>query len=79
MNLYISVADFKIDNVYFYNPIKNTMLMNSSYIKVIYSTKNVTLNSIHISIPYDINEHFNYKDKIMYIEKQILDKYSNKK
>ena len=81
MNYYITINDFKIENVYFFNPIKNTMLINSSYIKVIYSTIDVVLNSIHILIPCDINNNIlnHYKDRIISIETLILDKYSNKK
>ena len=81
MNYYITINDFNIENVYFFNPIKNTMLINSNYIKIIYSTLDVVLNSIHIVIPCDTNNNIlnSYKDKIISIEKQLLDKYSNKK
>ena len=81
MNVYININDFKIDNVFFYTPIKNTMLINSNYIKIIYSTKDFTLNSIHIIIPnnLNINLYNYYKDKITYIENELLNKYSNKK
>ena len=88
MNVVLDIDDFKPENVYFQDSVKNTVMDNSDFIRTLYSTKLFTLNGIflrtNINTSY-IEKYFNkYKcifdkelngseiDKILSIEKSIL-------
>ena len=90
MNVVLDIDDFALENVYFQDPVKNTVMDNSDFIRTLYSTKLFTLNGIflrtNISTSY-IEKYFNkYKcvfdkelnkaeiDKMLSIEKKILQK-----
>ena len=62
MNISLNKEDFSIDNVYFYEPIKNSIIENSSFIRVIYSTSFFILNGIYITIEINhtsVNKYYN--------------------
>ena len=88
MNVVLDIDDFALENVYFQDPVKNTVMDNSDFIRTLYSTKLFTLNGIflrtNISTSY-IEKYFNkYKcgfdkelnrveiEKMLLIEKEIL-------
>jgi hypothetical protein len=90
MNVVLDIDDFKLENVYFQDPVKNTVMENSDFIRTLYSTKLFTLNGIflktNIIISY-IDKYFNkYKcifdkdangpeiEKMLSIERKILQK-----
>lgn len=91
MNLAKSIAQFNINNVYFTESIKNTVMDNSEFIRIIYSTPLLSLNGICLFIKinnYQIDKYYNKlkcsfdieqnKDiinKIIDIEKTLLNKY----
>lgn len=82
MNLYIDSKEYNIDNVQFLDPIKNTVMNDSSFIRIIYSNKLLTLNGIYISLKIDYNTSLNNTGVILFlenIERTILKKYNNKK
>ena len=90
MNVVLDIDDFKLENVFFQDSVKNTVMDNSDFIRTMYSTELFTLNGIflktNISTSY-IEKYFNkYKcvfdkelnkaeiDKMLSIEKKILQK-----
>lgn len=50
MNIVLEKQDYSINNVYFSEPIKNSIIENSKFIRLIYSTDIVTMNGIYIRI-----------------------------
>lgn len=81
--------------IYFCEALKNTIISGGYFIRLLYSTENITLNGIHMNITfnkgnYDINNnklklHFNIQDNralinhLNIIEEQILNKYNSSK
>ena len=53
MNISLNKEDFSIDNVYFYEPIKNSIIENSSFIRLIYYNELMVINGIYIKIDFD--------------------------
>lgn len=92
MNLVKTFKQFNENNIFFYEPIKNNILDEASFIKIIYSNNNVSLNGIYLLVnfkniicekyynKYKIN--FNIKnnkkliDDLKNIEEEILKKYN---
>jgi hypothetical protein len=88
MNIIKNIEQFNINSVFFCDPIKNNIINNSQFIRIIYSTAFLTLNGIYIFIPisYSIIEKYYNKfkctidnnrfkeiiDKIILIEASIL-------
>ena len=62
MNLIIEREDFNNNNIFFGDPIKNTVINNSSFIRILYSEDLFILNGIYIKIT--INK-INLKNKFM--------------
>jgi len=90
MNVVLDIDDFKLENVFFQDSVKNTVMDNSNFIRTLYSTNLFTLNGIflktNINTSY-VEKYFNkYKcifdkelnrtviDKMLLIEKNILQK-----
>lgn len=63
MNIVKNIVQYNEDNVYFLEPIKNNIMNNGNFIRIIYSTSLFVLNGIYINI------NLNYTS---------LDKYYNK-
>ena len=90
MNIVIDINDFNKDNIYLQESVKNKIIDDSNFIKIIYSTKFFALNNLYISFNLQIiqidqyfNKYkiiFNVKNNIKYInqlkliEESILDK-----
>jgi len=95
MYLVIDINEFDNRNVYYQEKVKNTVMENSEFIRIMYSTSYYTLNAIFINFKLKLNyaeKNFNkYKyffnrqhnlsnvDEICKIEKYILDNYNNLK
>lgn len=91
MNIVLIENQFNINNIYFGEPIQNTVMENSKFIKILYSTEDIILNGIQylltfknitkelyfkkIKISYDVNTHNTMIENLDFIEKSILDKY----
>jgi hypothetical protein len=87
------IEDFNINNIYFFDKIKNNIIHNGFFIKIIYSTSYYSLNSILINIPFvivrkenkfnktkcmiDVVENKNIIEKLKCIESNILKKIGN--
>ena len=94
MNVIMSLDQFSLDHIYFQESIKNTVMDNSDFIRIIYSNPLFMLNGIYLQINLNIiriekffNKYkcaFNVEDnkevieKIGAIERYILEKINIK-
>jgi hypothetical protein len=72
MNVVIDIDEFEIENVFFQDSVKNTVMDDSNFIRTIYSTNLFTLNGIFLKIAINtlsVEKYFNkYKcsfDKVL--------------
>tara|TARA_B000000557_G_C20536852_1_gene343073 strand:+ start:195 stop:566 length:372 start_codon:yes stop_codon:yes gene_type:complete len=75
MNLVIDESKYNLNNLFFYEPVKNTVMDESNFIRIIYSDENIILNGLYLRIN-------NFIQKLNYIEKlelEILNKYNYSK
>ena len=95
MNIVFTNDQFNISNVYFNEPIQNTVMENSKFIKIIYSNELIILNGLFlllnlkninkdnyfkkIKIQYDFNTNKEVLQQIYEIENNILNKYNTPK
>lgn len=93
MNVILSSNQFNKSSIYYDEPIQNIIMDNSKFIKITYSTEDVMLSGIYLSLPikYSKYEDFYKKMRVIYdtqlnyqllndiyeIETMILNKYSN--
>ena len=62
MNLVQQLNQYNIKNVFYSEPIKNNIINDSNFIRIIYSTSYINLNSITIQLPFiniNIEKYFN--------------------
>lgn len=62
MNLVQQINQYNIKNVFYSEAIKNNVICDSNFIRIIYSTSNVSLNGIALDIPIinpTIDKYFN--------------------
>ena len=79
MNIALSVKDITIDDIFFLDPIKNIIINNSKFIKIIYSNNLLTLNGIYLICNIDNKDKNNNNGLLLYIqslEDNILNKFS---
>jgi hypothetical protein len=50
MNLVKSISQYNEDNIYFCEPIKNNVMNEGKFIRILYSTHNIVLNGIYLLI-----------------------------
>jgi len=62
MNLIIERENFDNNNIFFGDPIKNTVMTNSSFIRIFYSEDLFILNGIYVKITVN---NINFKNKFM--------------
>ena len=95
MNIVINQNQFNNNCIYFNEPIQNTVMDNSKFIKLIYSNENIMLNGIFlflniktmnketyfkkIKITYDVYNNRDILSNIYKIEQTILSKYKSSK
>lgn len=95
MNVILTYSQFQKNHIYFYEPIENTIMENSQFIKLIYSTEDLILNGIYILMNINISSKESYFKKMKYnfdlnnnrdllnhifrIEKEILNNYNHSK
>jgi hypothetical protein len=74
MNLVLDYKKYNVDNIFFYDPVKNTVMDDSKFIRIIYSDVNIILNGLYLKIlrSDNIDELSENIDKI---ENNILMKY----
>lgn len=77
MNLVLDNNNYNINNIYYYDAVKNTVMDDSKFVRIIYSDNNIILNGIYLKLEVDkIMQDNNYIEKL---ESEILRKYNNKK
>ena len=77
MNLVLDNNNYNINNIYYYDAVKNTVMDDSKFVRIIYSDSNIILNGIYLKLEVNnITENNNF---IQELENQILKKYNNKK
>ena len=90
MNIVKNIYQYNEDYVYFCEPIKNNIMNNGNFIRIIYSTSFFILNGIYISMQinytsvdkyynkfkcsFDINQYKELIEKLKIIEKGLLKK-----
>ena len=82
MNIALSVKDITIDDIFFLDPIKNIIINNSKFIRIIYSSNLLTLNGIYLICNIDNKDNNNNHGLLLYIqslEDNILNKFSKEK
>ena len=73
MNIIIDLNKFNINNIFFYDPIKNNIIDDSNFIRIIYSDQDVILNGLYLQVSLDkLNELYNILENM---ENAILNKY----
>jgi len=91
MNLVLNLNQYDIKNVFFFEPIKNTIINEGIFIRILYSTNLMSSNGIYLLITlnditcekyytkykcnFDIFNNKNILQKIKNIEDEILEKY----
>lgn len=94
MNIALSMNQYDINNIYYCDSIKNNVVNDGTFIRLIYSTDYFITNGVNISVPFSdvtIEKYYNkYKctfnvsnnrnniESIYNIEKEILDKINTK-
>ena len=63
MNLVLDSSSFIRNSVFFNDPVKNTVMNDSNFIRIIYSNKDFVLNGIYIKI--DINKDLLQKRSLL--------------
>ena len=68
MNFTQEIEQFNEKNIYFYDPIKNNIMNEGTFIRIIYSTPTFSLNGINFNISNKCFErcmicycHYNYR------------------
>jgi len=90
MNIVKNIEQYNEDYVYFCDPIKNNIMNDGNFIRILYSTPLFILNGIYVNIiinhtsvdkyynkfkcTFDINYHRDILEKIRYIEEGLLKK-----
>ena len=90
MNIVKNIDQYNEDYVYFCEPIKNNIMNNGNFIRIIYSTALFVLNGIYINIninylsidkyynkykcSFDINQYRDLIDKLRIIEEGLIKK-----
>ena len=62
MNIIQTITQFNVKNVFYFEPIKNNVITDSNFIRIIYSTENISLNNITLLISFNspnIEKYFN--------------------
>jgi hypothetical protein len=55
MNLVLDETNYDVNSLYFYEAVKNTVMDDSSFIRIVYSNEDFILNGIYIKIDIDRN------------------------
>ena len=85
MNIVITPENFIHEHIFFNDPVKNTIMSDSSFIRILYSNHDFTLNGAYLKLQIYNYEHPLYSqnnDLINYIkelEKYILTAYNPNK
>ena len=62
MNIIENIENFNIDNVYFCEPIRNNIITNGLFIRILYSNEQLILNGIYLYVHFQniiVEKYFN--------------------
>lgn len=92
MNIVKRIDQFDDNNLFFCEPIKNNIITEGSFIRILYSTHNMVLNGIYLLLvfndiicekyynkykcSFNVNIHADAIDSLKKIEENILKKYT---
>lgn len=91
MNISLNLLEFDAHHIYFLPSIDNTVIKDSKFIRILYSTSFITLNNVCINIPINLSnisnnyyyfnpfENVDVINKIINIEYKILERYASNK
>ena len=87
MNLILDETNYDVNCLYFYEAVKNTVMDDSSFIRIVYSNEDFILNGIYIKIDIDRNIYSkrpsNKNEQTLVfvdsIERDILQRYKSNK
>ena len=90
MNIIENIEKFNIDNVYFCEPIRNNIINNGLFIRILYSNEQLILNGIYLYVHFqnisvekyfnkykcifDLTSHHKLIEQIKEVEYNILEK-----
>jgi len=93
MYVVLDVADFNINNIFYQEKVKNTVMNNSNFLRVSYSNELFILNGIFIKFSlklcaieksfnkykclFDTKTHTDVIDQFSLIEKHLMEKYNS--
>ena len=78
MNLVLDYKKYNVNNIFFYDPVKNTVMDDSKFIRIIYSDVNIILNGLYLKI-IKLDNLDEILNDVNLIENNILAKYNNTK
>mgnify|MGYP003324808936 CR=1 FL=1 len=79
MNLVLDINQVTYNNIFFYESVKNTIMNDSEFIRIIYSNNDIILNGIYIQIDINNDENSNIVNIIDQLEQFILKQYNPNK
>lgn len=95
MNLVKSIEQYNYKNIFFCEPIKNNIMTDGNFIRILYSTPSFTLNGIYLLInfndiscekfyskykcSFNISNNKDTTDNLKLIEEELLKKYKSNK
>lgn len=92
MNIILPIKEISLDNIFFNESVKNTVVDNSNFIRIIYSNCDLILNSLYVKVDIYSNKKTNNSNignpeayminlinLIDNLERDILNKYSTNK
>lgn len=93
MNIVKTIEQYDSKKIYFCDPIKNNVIQDGNFIRILYFTENVSLNGIYLMVPlknvsveryynkvkylFDVEENRDIIEKIKRIEETILSKIAS--
>jgi hypothetical protein len=93
MNIVKTIEQYDSKKIYFCDPIKNNVIQDGNFIRILYFTENVSLNGIYLMVPlknvsveryynkvkylFDVEENRDIIEKIKGIEETILSKIAS--
>lgn len=93
MNIVKTIEQYDSKKIYFCDPIKNNVIQDGNFIRILYFTENVSLNGVYLMVPlknvsveryynkvkylFDVEENRDIIEKIKRIEETILSKIAS--
>lgn len=82
MNICETIENFNINQIFYLDPIKNTVIDNSNFIRILYSNNILTLNGVYILLDFKNLSSINNNNRVKYnidisSNKEIIDFIKN--